>query len=88
MSSANDTGGNAGLRAFRRKPATRSYLGTVEPSRVPVTAAELAAELGCEVTPHPLLKGVVEARSPVPGVWVLVGTPGEILAEVRKLRAA
>ncbi|HXJ26560.1 MAG TPA: hypothetical protein VNH17_12705 [Streptosporangiaceae bacterium] len=60
----------------------------MEPSRVPVTAAELAAELGCEVTPHPLLAGVVEARSPVPGVWVLVGTPEEIRDEVQRLKAA
>lgn len=51
-------------------------------------AAELAAELRCEVSRHPLLDGVVEARDPVPGVWVLVGTPEEILAEVQRLRAA
>ncbi len=43
----------------------------------------LAAELGCEVTPHPLLDGVVEARDPAPGVWLLAGTPGEIRAEMR-----
>jgi DNA-binding CsgD family transcriptional regulator len=46
-------------------------------------AAVLAAELGCEVAPHPQLAGVVEARHPAPGLWLLAGTPGEIRAEVR-----
>jgi hypothetical protein len=30
----------------------------------------LAAELGCEVTPHPELRGIVEARGPAQGVWL------------------
>ena len=47
-------------------------------------AAELAAELGCEVTPHPILAGRVEARDPVPGIYVLVGAPGEVRAEARR----
>ena len=47
-------------------------------------AGRLAAELGCEVTPHPELAGVVEARCPVPGVWLLAGTPDEVRAEVRR----
>lgn len=48
-----------------------------------MTAAQLSAELGCEVTPHPVLAGVVEARNPSPGVWLLAGPPGEVRAETR-----
>lgn len=51
-------------------------------------AADLAAELGCEVTPHPLRSGIFEALKPAPGVHLLVGTPGEIRAEVRRIAAA
>lgn len=47
-------------------------------------AAVLAAELGCEVTPHPALAGVVEARDPAPGLWLLAGTPDEVRTEVRR----
>ena len=46
-------------------------------------AVSLAAELGCEVAPHPELPGVVEARSPLPGIWLLAGTADEVRAEVR-----
>jgi hypothetical protein len=44
----------------------------------------LADELGCEVTPHPERPGVVEAREPSPGVYVLVGTPAEVRAAGRE----
>lgn len=54
----------------------------------PLAAADLTAELGCDVTLHPVLAGVVEAWSPAPGVWLLVGTPDEVRAEVRRLKAA
>lgn len=47
-------------------------------------AGRLAAELGCEVEPHPVLPGVVEARDPVPGVWLLAGTPDEVRAAARR----
>lgn len=49
-----------------------------------VEADCLAAELGCEVTPHPERPGVVEARGPSPGVYVLVGTPAEVRAAGRE----
>lgn len=47
-------------------------------------ADTLAAELGCEVTPHPGWSGVVDARDPAPGLWLLTGTPDEVRAEVRR----
>jgi hypothetical protein len=47
-------------------------------------ADTLAAELGCEVTPHPGWSGVVEARDPAPGLWLLTGTPDEVRAEARR----
>jgi hypothetical protein len=50
-------------------------------------AARLAAELGCEVTPHPELAGRVEARDPLPGLWLVIGTPDEVRAEVRRFGA-
>jgi alkanesulfonate monooxygenase SsuD/methylene tetrahydromethanopterin reductase-like flavin-dependent oxidoreductase (luciferase family) len=46
-------------------------------------ADRLAGELGCEVTPHPELAGRVDARDPLPGLWLLTGTPDEVRAEVR-----
>jgi DNA-binding CsgD family transcriptional regulator len=48
-----------------------------------IEADSLAAELGCEVTPHPCFAGLFEARDPAPGVWLLSGTPDEIRAEWR-----
>jgi hypothetical protein len=48
-------------------------------------ADDLGAELGCEVIPHPALAGIVEACCPVPGVWLLAGTPGEVRAEARRV---
>jgi hypothetical protein len=50
------------------------------------TADRLAAELGCDVTPHPYLGGAFEARDPMPGVWLLMGTPEELRAEAAKYR--
>jgi hypothetical protein len=50
-------------------------------------AGALAAELGCEVTPHPLRTGVFEARDPWPGVWLLAGTSQEIRAEAARIAA-
>jgi hypothetical protein len=50
-------------------------------------ADRLSAEIGCEVSPHPMLKATFEARDPLPGVWLLAGTPDEIRAEVRRVRA-
>jgi hypothetical protein len=47
-------------------------------------AAELAAELGCEVTRYPALPGKVEARYPLPGLTCLIGTPAEVRKEVRE----
>jgi DNA-binding CsgD family transcriptional regulator len=47
-------------------------------------AGRLAAELGCEVTPHPRFAGRFEARDAAPGVWLLSGMPDEIRAEWRK----
>jgi hypothetical protein len=49
-----------------------------------VAADCLAAELSCEVTPAPARPGVVVARRPLPSIWMLVGTPAEIRAEVRR----
>jgi hypothetical protein len=47
-------------------------------------ALALAAELRCEVALHPSFAGIVEAFRPAPGIYVLVGTPEEIRAEVRR----
>ena len=47
-------------------------------------AGRLAAELGCEVIPHPCVSGRFEARDPAPGVWLLCGTPDEIRAAWRQ----
>jgi DNA-binding CsgD family transcriptional regulator len=47
-------------------------------------AEMLAAELGCEVIPHPYFNGRFDARDPAPGVWLLSGTPDEIRAEWRR----
>lgn len=46
-------------------------------------ADRLAAELGCEVTPHPRFAGIFEARDPAPGVWLLTGSQDEIRSEWR-----
>jgi hypothetical protein len=46
-------------------------------------ADKLAGELGCEVTVHPELAGVVEARG-LPGVWLLAGSPEKVRAGGRK----
>lgn len=46
-------------------------------------ADRLAAELGCEVSQHPELRGIVEARSPAEGVWILAGTPDSVRAGAR-----
>lgn len=46
-------------------------------------AHRLAAELGCEVTPHPELPGIVEARGPAEGIWLLAGTPVKVRAAAR-----
>ena len=47
-------------------------------------ADALGRELGCEVTPHPDLVGRVEAWHPLPGLHVMVGTPGEVRDGVRE----
>jgi hypothetical protein len=51
-------------------------------------ADQLAAELGCEVIPAPARAGAVVARRPLPSIWMLIGTPDEIRAEVRRVREA
>jgi hypothetical protein len=51
-------------------------------------ARVLAGELGCQVTPHPELAGRAEARGPLPGWHLLIGTPQEVreavTAELRR----
>ncbi|HEY0932449.1 MAG TPA: hypothetical protein VGD91_01795 [Trebonia sp.] len=47
-------------------------------------ASRLAAELGCEVTAHPELTGRVEAWDPLPGLRLVMGTPDDVRAEVRR----
>jgi hypothetical protein len=49
-----------------------------------VAADALAAELGCEVAPAPARAGIVVACQPLPSIWMLIGTPDEIRAEVRR----
>jgi hypothetical protein len=60
-------------------------LVTVQAGRIlgQFQAVRLAAELGCEVAPHPELAGLVEAPNPAPGIRLLVGTADEIRAEAR-----
>jgi hypothetical protein len=59
---------------------------------VAAEAGQLAAELGCEVIPHPVLPGVIEAHRPAPGVFVIAGTPESVRAQAhadqRVVRAA
>lgn len=47
-------------------------------------ADALGRELGCEVTPHPELAGRVEAWDPLPGLRLVIGTPGEVRDGVRE----
>ena len=47
-------------------------------------ARQLAAELGCEVTPHPRFAGVFEVDDRELGLYLQSGEPGEIRAEVRR----
>lgn len=54
-----------------------------ERMRDQLEADHLAAELGCEVTPHPRFAGLFEARDPTPSVWLLSGTADEIRQEWR-----
>lgn len=55
----------------------------VQRMRGRLEADRLAAELGCEVTAHPELSGIVEARGPAEGVWLLAGTPAKVRAAAR-----
>jgi hypothetical protein len=61
-------------------------LRAVQRLRGQLDADRLAAELGCEVTPHPELPRVVEARAPALGVWLLAGTPDEVRAAARAVQ--
>lgn len=56
----------------------------VERLRDRFEADRLAAELGCEVTPHPELAGRVEAWNALPGLRLVSGIPAEVRAEVRR----
>jgi hypothetical protein len=57
--------------------------GQAQRMRDQFEADRLAAELGCEVTPRPGLPGIVEAREPAEGVWLLAGTPEKVRAAGR-----
>ena len=60
-----------------------SVAAAAQRMRGQLEADRLAAELGCEVSPHPGLRGIVEARNPAENVWILAGTPDSVRAGAR-----
>jgi hypothetical protein len=63
---------------------TAAWLATeAQRMRGQLEAHWLAAELCCEVTPHPKLSGIVEARRSAEGVWLLAGTSAKVRAAAR-----
>jgi hypothetical protein len=57
---------------------------SVQRLRNRIAAARLAAEFSCDLIPNPDFAGTFDARDPLPGLWLLTGTPDEIRAEVRR----
>jgi DNA-binding CsgD family transcriptional regulator len=71
-----------------RDPLFAAVEAQAEMLRDQVAAGHVAAVLGCEAEPHPVLAGRIGARGVTAETWLIEGTHDEVLAEGRRLQLA